>query len=77
MAELIHLQAKKKPQPTYPPNHKPAMRVPEGGSSCSSCEYLSDDEKHCKNKYFKKWHGTDILPAPANIFCSDWYEPAK
>jgi hypothetical protein len=59
----------------YPPNHQPAMRVPKGGSSCSSCEYLGKDRKTCTNDYFIRWNGSNKLPAPADQFCSDWYEP--
>jgi hypothetical protein len=59
----------------YPDDHQPAMRVPKGGSSCSSCEYLGSNGKTCKNEYFMKWHGSNKLPAPADQFCSDWYEP--
>ena len=65
------------PKPQYPADHKPAIRVPVGGSSCASCEYLKPDGKHCRNPYFIEWHGTDKLPFPANEFCSDWYEPSK
>jgi hypothetical protein len=61
----------------YPPDHVPAMRVPKGGSSCASCEYLGSDRKTCKNSYFQKWHGSSVLPAPADEFCSDWYEPKR
>jgi len=62
---------------TFPPDHKPGMKVPKGGSSCSSCEYLGKDGKTCTNKYFKKWHGSNKLPVPADEYCSDWYEPVK
>lgn len=61
----------------YPKDHVPAMRVPKGGSSCASCEYLAKDGANCMNAYFQKWHGTAKLPAPADEFCSDWYEPVK
>lgn len=61
----------------YPLNHKPGMRVPRGGSSCSSCEYLGSDGETCKNKYFIKWNGSNVLPAPADSYCSDWYEPQE
>ena len=61
--------------PTYPDAHEAAMRVPKGGSSCASCEYLGKDGKSCTNKYFIKWHGSSELPYPADEFCSDWYEP--
>lgn len=59
---------------TYPDDHKAGMRVPKGGSSCASCEYLGKDKKSCTNKHFIKWHGSDVLPAPADEYCSDWYE---
>lgn len=62
-------------KPEYPKDHQPGMRVPKGGSSCSSCEYLGDDGETCTNEYFIKWHGSDKLPAPADEYCSDWYEP--
>lgn len=73
---MIQTEAKRKPKPTYPANHKPAMRVPEGGSSCVSCKFLDDDGASCSNSYFVAWNGSGKLPAPANEFCSDWYEPA-
>lgn len=54
------------------------MRVPKGGSSCSSCEYLKDREKRlCGNPYFVRWHGSAQIPAPIDSYCSDWYEPAE
>jgi len=58
----------------YPADHQPGMRVPRGGSSCASCEYLMPDRKNCGNEYFQKWHGSSKLPAPADEYCSDWYE---
>jgi hypothetical protein len=61
----------------YPPSHKPAMKVPKGGSSCCSCTFLAKDEKSCTNKYFIAWHGSAMLPAPADEYCSDWYIPEK
>ncbi len=61
--------------PQYPPDHRPAMRVPKGGSSCSSCEYLGGDKASCTNEYFIKWHGSGKLPADADSYCSDWWEP--
>lgn len=64
-------------QPQYPPDHQPAMRVPKGGSSCSSCQYLGEDSKSCTSQYFIQWNGSDQLPAPPDEFCSDWYEPGQ
>lgn len=64
--------------PKYPKDHVPAIRVPKGGSSCSSCEYLGEDRKTCRNPYFISWNGgSNKLGAPADEFCSDWYEPAN
>jgi len=57
----------------YPPDHEPGMRVPLGGSSCKTCEYYKGNNK-CGNKYFIKWMGSDNIPAPADQYCSDWYE---
>lgn len=65
---------KKHPKPTYPANHEPGMRVPKGGSMCANCEYLGKDKKTCTNKFFIKWNGSKLLPAPADEFCSDWFE---
>ncbi len=60
---------------TYPPGHRAGMRVPKGGSMCKNCKFLGSDEESCINKYFVKWNGSTRLPAPADSFCSDWYEP--
>lgn len=74
---MLHAAATKKPKPRYPANHKPAMRVPEGGSCCANCEYLKDSEKGlCGNKFFIAWNGSNKIPAPIDQFCSDWYEPS-
>lgn len=62
---------------TYPADHEPAMRVPKGGSSCSSCEYLGKDRKTCTNEHYSAFYKTNKLQAPADEFCSDWYEAAK
>lgn len=62
---------------TYSDTHEAAMRVPKGGSSCASCEYLGKDGKSCTNKYFIKYHGSEELPYPADEFCSDWYWPKE
>ena len=58
----------------YPKDHEPGMRVPRGGSSCSSCHYHESDGNRCTNIYFIKWHGSNKIPAPADQYCSDWYE---
>ncbi len=74
MTRLLVLKTKSG-QATYPPDHKPGMRVTKGGSSCSSCEYLGKDGASCTNSYFIKWNGGGKLPAPADQYCSDWWEP--
>jgi GNAT superfamily N-acetyltransferase len=64
------------PEPDYPDTHQAAMRVPKGGSSCSSCRFVSEDKKECSNEHFIKWNnGSKELPLPADEYCSDWYEP--
>ena len=64
-------------KPEYPADHTPGMRVPKGGSSCASCEYYKGNLT-CGNPYFRKWHGSDQIPAKApDEYCSDWYEPRK
>jgi hypothetical protein len=60
--------------PEYPASHKAGMRVPKGGSSCASCEYLADNKTDCTNKYFQEWHGSEKIPGPIDSYCSDWYE---
>lgn len=62
---------------TFPKDHLPGMRVPKGGSSCSSCEYLGKDKKTCKNEHFIRWNGSNVIPAPIDEYCSDWYEPEE
>ena len=63
------------PAPQYPPDHEAAMRVPKGGSCCANCEYLGSDGASCTSSYFVRWNGSAKLPAPADEFCSDWWEP--
>lgn len=72
MATKIKVE-KTKGEVTYPDDHKPGMRVPKGGSSCYSCEYLKNGNE-CSNEYYQKWAGTNKLPYPADQYCSDWYE---
>ncbi len=63
--------------PTYPKDHAAGMRVPNGGSNCAKCRYLREDKKTCGNKYFVKWNGSNVIPAPVSEYCSDYFEPAK
>lgn len=59
-----------------PANHTPGVVVPKGGSCCANCKYgeTRDDGSYCNNTYFAEWHGEAKLPAPADEFCSDWWE---
>lgn len=59
----------------YPSNHIPAFKVPKGGSSCSSCEYLVNGS--CTNRFYIAWNGSGNIPQPTDEFCSDWYEPKQ
>lgn len=61
-------------KPEYPADHKPAMQVPKGGSSCSKCEYLMAGS-NCGNEYYQKYYGTSKIPKPVDEFCSDWFSP--
>lgn len=73
---LSVLGLKGKGEAEYPPNHKPGMKVPKGGSCCANCEYLKDAKKRiCGNKYFIKWNGSSKIPGKIDEYCSDWYEP--
>lgn len=58
-----------------PPSHQPGMRVPKGGSCCANCEYWNATSKLCTNEHYIKWNGDGKIPAPADEFCSDWWEP--
>ena len=62
----------------YPANHQAGMRVPKGGSMCKNCRFLKDAENRiCGNKYFIEWNGSNVIPAPIDGYCSDWYEPQR
>lgn len=75
---MIQSQAARKKQTFHlPRDHKPGMKVPEGGSMCANCEYLADrDAGLCGNKNFIAWNGSNLIPGDVNAYCSDWYEPA-
>lgn len=58
--------------PEYPADHKLGMVVPQGGSDCQKCEYV--DGQKCRNKIFAKWNGSDVIPAPVDKYCCDFFE---
>jgi len=63
-----------------PTTHLFGMKVPEGGSACSKCKFVTEDGKHCGSEYFQDWQkslGTEDpskLPAPANSYCCDVFQ---
>ena len=64
------------PKPTFPADHVPAIRVPKGGSLCTTCRYLTEDKLNCGQEDYIKWNNSDPrLLYPHDEFCSDWYEP--
>lgn len=52
----------------------PGIRVPKGGSNCAKCMYLGDDKKTCTNAGFIRWHGSNVIPAPIEEYCSNWFD---
>lgn len=69
---IMKVKIKNDKKATYPSDHKPGMKVPKGGSCCANCEYNKGQK--CTNEYFIKWNGSDIIPAPIDQYCSDWWE---
>lgn len=70
----------------FPPDHKPGMVVPPGGSSCAKCKFYDRDGStpngRCSSKYFSAWRisegvpkeEADQIPAPPTEYCSDWFD---
>ena len=69
---MAKIKVKGKGKITYPADHKLGMIVPDGGSNCKKCEYLSGQK--CTNKLFVQWLGSDTIPAPVNSYCCDLFE---
>jgi hypothetical protein len=62
----------------FPADHKPGIKVPKGGSSCKTCEYLKDASKRiCGSPYFIAWNKSGVIPEAIDEYCSDWYTPKK
>lgn len=64
---------------TIPVGHRPAMRVPVGGSSCANCQFYARSGGRygsCTSRDYQAYYGTRLIPCPPREFCSDWYEPA-
>jgi len=83
LRDQARIQPEGKRKATYPANHKAAMQVPLGGSSCISCAHYvkksgKGKDKHlCSSEHFARWHGSHVIPLPPDQYCSDWYEPAQ
>lgn len=58
--------------PEYPADHQVGIRVPKGGSDCAKCEYV--DGQNCTQTDFVKWNGSEVIPAPTDEFCCDFFE---
>lgn len=70
---------------TLPIGHLPAMTVPIPGASCNNCKFFQASTTRCKNTYYSKWSGTELLINPVTTeqvtnpqeYCCDWYEPVQ
>jgi hypothetical protein len=62
---------------TLPPDHKAAMQVAKGGTTCLNCEYVDVEKHECKNSHYVLWNGNDpkLPDLPLDEICSDWWEP--
>lgn len=45
------------------------VEVPKGGSSCSTCFYVSKDAENCNNALFRRVEGTAKLGDKADAYC--------
>lgn len=69
---MAKVRVGKKEPVQYPADHQLGMKVPQGGSDCEKCEYVSG--QNCMNKIFVKWNGSDKIPAPIDQYCCDFFE---
>lgn len=66
-----------------PDGHLFGMEVPQGGSSCAKCKWVSADTKHCANPYFQEWRKSlkaedpSQLPLSADRYCCDVFTAAE
>jgi hypothetical protein len=58
-----------------PSNHKAALIVPKGGSSCINCKFWNQDTQRCVSEHYIKWNGDGTIPVSPDEYCSDWWEP--
>jgi hypothetical protein len=72
---MAKIKVSGKKLPEYPADHKLGMVVPDGGSDCAKCEYVSGQK--CTQKLFVQWNGGDVIPAPTNKYCCDMFEASK
>jgi hypothetical protein len=63
-----------------PEGHLFGMTVPEGGSNCAKCRFVSQDKLSCGNSYFQDWQRSlkakdpSLLPEPAVQYCCDVFQ---
>ncbi len=57
---------------THGAGHELGMRVPEGGSDCAKCGYVSGT--NCTNTIFVKWNGSEVIPLSIDEYCCDEFE---
>ena len=67
------ITGKESAEKALPRDHKLGMRVPKGGSSCSTCKFLASPTT-CGNEGFIKWNKGPDLPFPKNEYCCDLYQ---
>lgn len=60
-----------------PTSHRPALKVPKGGSCCKNCVFYDEKGgKHgtCGSDDYRLYYGTNEIPEPPDEFCSDWWD---
>lgn len=67
-----------------PPDHRFGTTVPDGGSCCANCRFVSEDGERCGNARFVTWRREvegartpAALPAPARQYCCDVWEAGR
>lgn len=63
-----------------PDDHVAGMKVPKGGACCANCKFVTQDgdgNSECTESNFTAWNGSPKIPAPADEYCSDFWQPAE
>lgn len=65
------------PDGLYPEDHEFGMKVPEGGSACSKCEYLDKETmRDCEEQHFIRWNGGTRIKGKITAYCCDDFKEA-